>query len=103
MTGGMNVTAFDAPPRNRLVVLLLHRQRGWVLMGAFPKPCFHPGSQRDRILAKLLPHAVGRRQRLVPFVVWSPPFQAELLAFLVKVRRVHAQQPHRSPVPVGAK
>jgi len=72
-------------------------------MSALAEPCLHSGGQRNCMITKLVPQAIGGRKRLVPFVMYGPAIQAELFALLVKVSGMNAKQPHGSVVPIGAK
>src|ERR1017187_4810907 len=74
-----------------------------VLVGTFAEARLHARRHRDSMLAELLAHAVGGGERLVPFFMRGPAFQAELLALVRKMRRTYAEQPHRVTTPICPK
>ena len=75
----------------RLFLILLSRQRRRVFVRALAEPRLHSRCHRNSAFAELLPHTIGRRQRLVPFIVRGSAFQAQLPAFFVEVGRVNSQ------------
>src|SRR5579863_3825794 len=89
--------------RRESVWLFLPRQARRIFVRALAEARLHARRQRDGTLTILVAQTVGGGQRLIPLFVSALAVQADLLAFLFEMRRVHSEQADGITLPVGAK